>query len=49
MQLEDFLVANRMAARKLWSRDGKRVKKDSTKQKEEIVSVSMLSKILSLD
>ena len=43
MQLEVILAGNRKASRVLWGRDNLRVNKD------EIVYVSLLSKVLSLD
>ena len=43
MQLEVILAGNRKASRVLWDRDNLRVNKD------EIVYVSLLSKVLSLD
>ena len=42
MQLEVILAENRIATLVLWSRDNRR------KRKAEIVSVSVLSKVLSL-
>ena len=44
MQLEVILAGNRIATRVLWSRDNWRVNKDEN----GIVSVSLLSKVLSL-
>ena len=47
MQLEVFLAENRIATRVLQSRDNKTVDKDKTET--DIVSVSVLSEVLSLD
>ena len=48
MQLQVILTGSRIATRVLWSRDNQKVDED-VKRKAEIVSVSVFSKVLSLD